>query len=248
MAMNKNVDLVIVLDTSASMQPCIDGLRAHLREILKPMQGHVATVRFGIVGLSASKGKNGTLYRIATLAGGSASIDGLYSATNQYRYFTDDPDEVINRLDQLSISGDEDNLLALDIAMDHPFGPSTTHKRIIALFSDEKLETGIDGAKSAEKIPRLIEKLHARHIKLFCAMPFSDAALLLAQANGSEVEDIGDATGLASVDFRRLLSQIGKSISASTLQGSLEESFSPALYGQDKWNNTTEEFHKIDKT
>ena len=32
-----NVDVVLVIDASESMRPCIDQLRKHLRELIKPM-------------------------------------------------------------------------------------------------------------------------------------------------------------------------------------------------------------------
>ena len=246
----KNVDLVLVIDTSSSMGPCIDGLRTHLRDLVKPMQGYVAKVRFGLVGLSASTGSDGSIsYQLATLASesGPESIGQIYATPNQYKCFTEDPDEVIKRLDELKVSGDEDNLVALDLAMDHPFGPSDTHKRVIALFSDEILEGGIRTSEELKAdIPRVVEKLHARRIKLFCAMPYSDAAQQLAEANGSEIEDIGDAEGLASVDFKMLLTQMGKSISQSNLQGSSREEYTKALFSQDKWIVGTEAFKNAD--
>lgn len=246
MTATSNVDLVLVIDTSASMRPCIDGLRTHLRDLLKPMQGYVAKVRFGLVGLSASMSNGEILYVPATLAGGLESIEQLYATPNQYGFFTEDPDEVIKRLEELTISGDEDNLVALDLAMDHPFGPSDTHKRVIALFSDEKLETGVRRSGLLGTIPQVLEKLHARRIKLFCAMPYSDAAQQLAEANGSEIEDIGNAAGLASVDFKMLLTQMGKSISVSNLQGTSTEEFTPALYGQNTWVRSAEAFQEAD--
>lgn len=246
MTATSNVDLVLVIDTSASMRPCIDGLRTHLRDLLKPMQGYVANVRFGLVGLSASMSNGEILYVPATLAGGRESIEHLYATPNQYKFFTEDPDEIIKRLDELTISGDEDNLVALDLAMDHPFGPSDTHKRVIALFSDEKLENGVQRSGLLGTISQVVEKLHARRIKLFCAMHYSDAAQQLAEANGSEIEDIGDAAGLASVDFKMLLTQMGKSISVSSLQGSSMEEFTPALYGQNTWAPSSDAWKEAD--
>jgi hypothetical protein len=246
MASPRNVDLVVVVDISASMRPCIDGLRTHLREILKPMQGHVAKVRFGLVGLSASRVQDGVLYRMETLAGGGETVAGLYESSKQYTFFTEDPSEMTKRLDSLQTSGDEDHLVALDIAMDHPFGPLTTHKRVIALFSDEKIETGIYRNRTTPSMKSIVEKLHARRIKLFCAIPYSDAAQELAEANGSEIEDIGANTGLASVDFRALLTQMGKSISVSTLQGPIDETYTPALFGQNKWVESNDTFTDSD--
>jgi hypothetical protein len=237
MASPTQVDLVLVIDTSSSMRHCIDQLKSHLKELIKPMQGHVAKVRFGLVAMSASATQEGVSYRPETLAGTTESIGWLYGGASQYEFLTDNTDKVIERLNSLTVGGDEDNLVALDIALDHPFGPVSTTKRVVALFSDEKLEAGAQRTAIKEFIPRIVEKLHARRIKLFCAMPYSDAAQQLSEANGSEIEDVG-GQGLTGVDFRTLLGQMGKSISVSSLQGALEEKYERALFGQDQWVST----------
>ena len=232
----QNVDVVLVIDTSDSMRPCIDQLRRHLRELVKPMQGSVNKVRFGVVALSASHDADGNVYKVETLAGKTKSLNMLYGkGGNQYEFLTEDADKVISLLDSLKVSGDENNLLALDIALDHPFGPVSTTKRVVALFSDEQLEEGVEGAAASTHIPALIEKLHKRRVKLFCALPYSDAAQKLSEANGSEIEAVDGGGGLSSVDFRSLLTQMGKSISVSSMQGGLEETYQRALLGQDTW-------------
>jgi hypothetical protein len=119
-------------------------------------------------------------------------------------------------------------------------GPVATTKRVVALFSDEPLETGIKGSSTLHLIPKIIDKIHARRIKLFCAMPYSDAAQSLSEANGSEIEDVVNGGGLASVDFKALLAQMGKSISVSSLQSTSEAHYERALFGQDKWMETDE--------
>jgi hypothetical protein len=235
MAATDNVDLVLVIDTSVSMRPCIEQLKLHLKELIAPMQGYVKNVRFGLVGLSASSCDNRISYRLSTMAGGTESWDWLYSRGSQYEFLTHDTNKVIKKLNDLSVSGDEDNLLALDMALDHPFGPISTTKRVVALFSDEKLETGVQQSKVIDYIPKIVEKLHARRIKLFCAMPYSDGAQQLSEANGSEIEDVGGGQGLAMVDFKALLGQMGKSISVSGLQSSPDEHYQPALFGQNQW-------------
>jgi hypothetical protein len=233
-----NVDLVLVIDASDSMKPCIDQLRRHLRELVKPMQGHVGRVRFGVVSLSASDVGGSHVYRVRTLAGDEAP---LYDGTaNQFEFFTADADKVTRALDAIEVSADEHNLLALDIALDHPFGSTSDTKRVVALFSDEPLEAGIEGQAALEKLPALIDKIHKRRVKLFCALPYSEAAQQLSEANGSELEivDAGQGGGLAGVDFRALLSQMGKSISVSSLQGALSEGPPQPLFGQDRWTVT----------
>ncbi len=246
MASPSQVDLVLVIDTSVSMRPCIEQLKSHLKELIKPMQGHVGRVRFGLVALSASsRNEGGILYRPQTLAGDSESIEWLYGGSSQHEFLTDDADKVIARLDSLTASGDEDNLLALDIALDHPFGPTSNTKRVVALFSDEKLEAGVQRGDVVPFIPRIVEKLHARRIKLFCAMPYSDAAQQLSEANGSEIEDVA-GQGLATVDFKALLGQMGKSISVSSLQGSLEEKYERAIFSQDQWTTSDAAWRESD--
>lgn len=234
-----NVDIVLVLDSSDSMKPCFDQLRTHLRDLIKPMQGFVSRVRFGLVAVSASKPGQGIVYRVETLVPSTDSANTLNilygNDTTQHEFFTDSPDRMIAAIDALTATGDEDNLLALDIALDFPFGPIATTKRVVALFSDEPLEGGVTGKEPLEQLPSIVEKLNQRRIKLFCAMPFSDGAQRLGEANGAEVEPIDGNKGLGSVDFRLLLSQMGKSISVSSLQAGSEERYKRALFGQDKW-------------
>ena len=82
-------------------------------------------------------------------------------------------------------------------------------------------------------------RVKRKKTKLFCAMPYSDAAQQLSEANGSEIEDV-KGRGLATVDFRLLLGQMGKSISASSLQGGLEDEYERALFSQDQMVDTDE--------
>ena len=241
----QQVDVVIVIDASASMKPCIDQLRQHLRELVKPLQGTAGIIRFGLVAVNALKNGSGkgSIYNIETLAanGGEESLDAIYgSGSDQRDHFTQDTEKILKSLGDIQLRGDENNLLALDVALDHPFGPVSTTKRVVALFSDERLETGIDGARPGRLIPALIEKIHKRRIKLFCALPMSEWAQELSQANGSEIEAVDGTLGLTSVDFRSLLSQMGKSISVSSIQGGLEESYSRALFGQDRWSSSND--------
>lgn len=232
-----NVDVVLVIDTSSSMAPCIEQLKAHLRDLVRPMQGHVARVRFGVVALSASSaGGENLTYRVESLAGDwRATNAALYGPATQVTLLTEDSGKVLAFLDSLRVTGDEDNLLALDFALDYPFGPVADTKRVVALFSDEILENGVVGGAPLDSLPKIIEKLHARRIKLFCAVPFSDAAQQLGEANGAEIEAVQGDAGLSSVDFSALLGQMGKSISVASLQGALEERYSRALFRQDAW-------------
>jgi len=234
-----NVDLVLVIDESDSICPCIDQLHQHLHELVKPMQGYVSRVRFGLVTVSASDFNGSLAYNLRTLVGDWKSVEGLYRAgCEQSGYFTEDADAFIKALDDIEVSADEHNLFALDIALDNPFGPAANTKRVVAPFSDETLEASAHRAAGVEKLPQLIAKIHQRRVKLFCAMPYSDAAQQLSEANGSKLEivDSDQGGGLAGIDFRALLSQMGKSISVSTLQGPLHEDAPVPLFGQNQWS------------
>lgn len=236
-----NVDLVLVVDSSDSMKNCFDQLREHLGSLITPMQGTASRIRYGLVGLSASKRKGGEpIYQVAFLRGPWQLIHKLYArgpndSDPRNDFFTDDPSEIAQALAGLVPSGDEDMLLALDIAADLPFGSLSNTKRVIALFSDEPFEQGVSGMKDHPPIFALREKLMARHIQLFAAIPEGPAANVLAETDRSEIEFIDGGGGLKNVDFSRLLTQMGKSISGSSLQAVSEPPYQRALFGQDRW-------------
>ncbi len=231
-----NVDLIIVLDTSASMAPCFDGIRKHLSDLAKPMQGHVSKVRYGLVANSVGKTDSGWLFSNKGLNGVEV-LDALYekSANDAPELFTEDPSVLTDTLASLKPEGDEDLLLALDCALDFPFAPLSDTKRVIALFSDESFEGNGTFGRHRDKIPALIEKIQARRVQLFMAMPLSDASEELAMADRSELEQVDGGDGLAGVDYKLLLGQMGKSISSASLQSSKEPAYTRALFGQDTW-------------
>ncbi len=214
----QNVDLVLVIDASSSMKPCFDALRENLARVVAPLQGFVTNVQFCV--LAQSVGMRGrTLVHDHRFIGasGADALGALYAGpANQGAgrgpFFTADAGRVRSFLADLKPEGNEDLLLALDLAADLPFGPITSTCRVIALFSDEPIEAGAVESGRVERIPELIDKLTRRRIKLFAALPESDASLTLSQANGSEIEFVSGGDGLRSVDFSQLLSQMGKSI------------------------------------
>lgn len=247
-----NVDIVFVLDASHSMKPCFSALCQHMRSILAPMQGYVNQIRFGLVIQSAVKDEQGIVFFHGSLpAIGGDLLNALYSDNanqsplqpNLEAFFTIDAAKLTEALDAVEVRGDEEMLLALDVALDFPFGELSNTKRVVALFSDEKLEDGITKGAYSEKIPELIEKIHQRKIKLFAALPGSESAWRLAEADQSEIEEVEDGGGLQNVDFAKLLSQMGKSISGSSLQAVREPEFQRAIFDQDKWNKRNFEFN-----
>jgi uncharacterized protein involved in tellurium resistance len=235
-----NVDLVLVVDASESMAPCFESLRAHLTELLLPLRQASFSVRFGLVGHAAAITRSGPAYDFTFLGGSGADVlSRLYSPQSRERdFFTTDPAEVARALQGLRAQGNEDSLLALDVAADLPFGPMASTRRVVALFTDERLEDGVGGMQPLARIPDLVQKLMARRIQLFAAAPLSDALEQLGSTDRAEIEPIEGGDGLRSVDFRKLLTQMARSISVSTLQAGTEKPWARALFGQDRWTDS----------
>jgi hypothetical protein len=247
-----NVDIVLVIDASQSMRPCFDQLRQHLGEVLKPMQGYISQVRFGLLAQSAKKlGDDGYIYP-TWFVYGKDNFNKFYSLPQgdhdlQNNFFTDQPEKIRQVLEQVKPSGDEDMLLTLDMALDFPFGSLNNTKRVVALFSDERFEGGAYQSQRNKDIPKLIEKIQARHIQLFCAIPDSSAIQALSEVDRSEIELIEGGNGLTNVDFKNLMGQMGKSISGSMLQAIGRENYQRAIFGQDQWDISHEAGSDYDK-
>lgn len=234
----QNVDFVLLVDSSGSMGPCFDQLREHLKDLFYPLQQANYKVRIGLVAYAAASGTGGPVYDHTFISGSSLElVQKLYAPSEHSAdFFTSDPTVITRVLGSLEANGNEDSLVALDIAADFPFGPPDSTRRVIALFTDEKFETGISEASLA-KIPDLIQKLMTRRIQLFVSAPFSDALEQLGSLDRAEIEAVDDGDGLKSVDFKKLLAQMGKSISVSSLQMGPEPAWEKAIFGQDQWGN-----------
>jgi hypothetical protein len=225
-----NVDLVFVIDASESMRPCFEGLARNLDQVLSPLQGFDFKVRLGLVAMSLGSSANGgRVVRTVTLAGDEAPI---YQASAEL--FTEDGRQFGAKLRGIELAGDENHLVALDCALDFPFGPIANTRRVVALFSDEKIEDGMVSDQDKSRIPELIRKITDRKVLLFASLPFSPALEMLGSVNGAQIEPVEGGDGLASVNFGKLMVQMAKSISVSAMQGE-EGTYKKALWGQDRW-------------
>ena len=234
----KKVDLVLLVDASESMAPCFSALREHLSELLMPLRQASFSVRFGLVAYAAGSTRAGRAYDFTFVGGsGPQMLQRLYGTQVPERDFLSaDPSDVIRALQGLQARGNEDTLLALDVAADLPFGPIEDTRRVVALFTDERLEDGLGGAEPAARVPELVQKLMSRRIQLFAAAPMSEALEVLGSTDRAEIEPVDGGDGLRAVDFRKLLSQMARSISVSTLQSAGEKPWKRALFGQDRWS------------
>lgn len=235
------VDLVLVVDTSDSMKPCFEHLKQNLSSLISPLVQANFTVRFGLLGYAAGKDRTGSIIYDHTFIGGSGHelLKNLYSnQLSSDSYFTRDLHVLKTALSNLNPQGNEDTFLALDIASDFPFGPKNTTRRVIALFTDEKMEDGIKEHEPAAKLENLISKIYSRGIGLFYFGPHSSHLDELSSIPGCQITPVNSGDGLKNLDFSKLLEQIGKAISMSKLQSGLENTWEKAIYGQDRWDFT----------
>ena len=231
------VEVVFVVDASESMRPCFEGLARNLDQIVRPLQGFNFKVRLGLVAMSLGRNDTGgRIVRTVTLAGDEAPI---YQASPSL--FTEDGSAFSVKLRELMLEGDENHLIALDCALDFPFGPMATTRRVVALFSDERIEDGLITQDEAAKVGDLVAKIMARRIQFFAALPSSPLLEQLATADCCQIEPVQGGDGLASVNFNKLLAQMAKSISGTSMQGA-EENFTKALFGQDAWGRSSGSF------
>ena len=233
-----NVDIVFVVDASASMTPCFDKLRRNLGALVRSMEGYVSRIHFGLVAHSAW----GDSCQHTFLCGSDhEDLLRLYQSNIPYEvlremYFTENSEHFCALLERIETCGNEDSLVALDIALDFPFGHLAQTKRVIALFSDEPFETGNVCEEHNRFIPELVQKIHDRRVLLYCAVPDGPGIRELSKADGSEVTIVEDGnSGLEKINFQVLLTQMGQSISRSLLQAGEERDYKRALFGQNAW-------------
>jgi hypothetical protein len=232
-----NVDLVFVIDASESMRPCFDGLARNLDQVVRPLQGFSFNVRLGLVSLRVGRSSgNAPVFYVETLIGGFES-----ALKGSQRLFTQDGDQFAAKLRSVELGGDEHHLIALDFALDFPFGSISDTRRVVAMFSDERIEDGTVTADDLAKIPQIIQKITARKVQLFAALPLSPALEVLGSVEGAEIQAIDGGDGLASVNFGKMLGQMAKSISVYSSQGG-EDGYKQALFGQDSWGTAEGSF------
>ena len=234
------VELVFVLDASESMRPCFEGLANNLQQVVNPLQTLGLKVRLGFIAMRVGNATGGGGV-IATASINSASDPIALIASGDPGLFTEDNALFSSKMRALELGGDEHQLLALDCALDFPFGPMVNTRRVVAMFSDETIEDGFSGAAVVEKIPAIVTKIMARRIQFFAALPSSPALVALGSADCAQIEPVQGGEGLANVNFSKLLGQMAKSISCASLQAG-PENYQKGLFGQYEWGLTDGDF------
>ena len=231
----RKVDIVFCIDTSDSMKPCIDAVRANINRLIEQLKGAKFEWRVDFVA-QCMPGRH--VYHTESLNG--STWDLLYRNSIPGSFFTTDIERFKSALARLDVAGDEDMLCALDFALDIPFGPADETQRVIILISDEPFETNEDTAfqRSKTKVEDIMEKIRARHVTFLAVMPVREGGIAekLSMVDRAEITPVDENDlGMENVDMADMLSQLGKSISVATMQSGGEESYKRALFNQDKW-------------
>ena len=238
MGANK-VDILFVVDASDSMSPCFRKLRDNLRSFIAPLNQASFEIRYGLLAYNAGADGHKAIYEHTFVGGNDPSlVKDLYSPQlNTDKYFTRDANAFLRALDSVRTQGDENSPLALDIAADFPFEEITESRRVIAFFSNEKLEDGILEAEPLAKFQLVLQKIAKRKIALYAYLPSSNAAAMMMRLPKSIIKSVEEGDGCWDhLDFGQMLEQMGKSISVSTLQMVSEPAYQKAIYGQDTWD------------
>lgn len=233
------VDVVFCLDASGSMAPCIDAVRKNLDAFLDALAGDAnRKIDCRLDFLAHSCGEDGELVRSLSLRkSGADLIQALYGQVPQpTAFFTTDRDAIRRGLKELTVYGDEAMLIALDLALDFPWRPQAGCHRVVVVLTDEPLEANAVWPLQQAKLDAIIDKVQKLGVKLYLVGPNSVGLDTLAEADKCLYQKSTQShDGLGSIDFAKVLGQIGKSVSSSMLQARPESSVKRALFGQDEW-------------
>lgn len=191
MVTSKNkVDIVFVIDDSASMEPVIDGIEKNINGFIESLQNSGNRIDFKI---------GYELYgdRLFTACPLTSSVERFKTQLQEDR--------------KLETGGGEITLLAVDRAADSEWRDEC-HKYII-IFTNEPLSTNNDYEKQLTKYDELIEKLKALRIKVFFLGKDCPDYRKLKSIKHCHYQPIEE---YENVNYSMLLDTIGKSVSQSS--------------------------------
>ena len=193
----KCADVVFVIDASGSMRGCFDQLRTNIRKFVEPFREEgFDSLRLGLLAYSANIDRTAKkcIYRNIVIGGeGVSAMKSLYGSASprEELFFTRsgngavDTDSFMRRLDGVRCKGDEDTVFALDCAADFPYGPLTSTRRVMVLFTDEKIEDGVLKQESVgenfSQVEKVMEKIVERHISLYVFAPASPVTDMMSE-------------------------------------------------------------------
>lgn len=248
MAGRETADIVFCIDASGSMEPAIEGVKNHVKKLVKSLEADLQQkwdVRVDFLAYSTSSG-----FRLETMnCSGKNVLDAVYKNSepadlqSEGTLFTRDIDKFCAALDHVKCYGDESTIPVVDIAADFPFRDAATCHRAIVLLTDEAVETGQYSADSEDKVLDLAQKLQDRRIALYMTTPDCPVYDKLSQADRCEW-NVDSSHGLHDVNFNKLMQSIGKSISVSQTSqaGGTRRDRPRPLFNESKWRDVGDEF------
>lgn len=263
--MEKRADVLFVLDASDSMKPCFDKLKESIKNFVAPFQQEgFDSLRLGLLAYNAGAANGKWVYRHSFICGDAPELmQTFYHGSDEEKeeFFTKSGDGVIelekfcNSLNDIHCSADENTPLALDCAADFPFEPMGVTRRVIILFTDERLETGVlkqsalgedpEDPQNLVFLEKIMDKIQQRHITLYFFGPECNSTELISEYSRVFVTSVKAAeerldgeSSWDGIDFEKVLEGMGKKISASVVQTLEEPAYVPATFGQDEWSST----------
>jgi hypothetical protein len=244
-------DIVFCLDASGSMQPCIDAVKSHIEEFLAGLKSNGQMQwdwRLDFIAHHAEDQCGSAIFSHTSLSCSDMDlIDRLYrnsgNAASNKAFFTSELKDFKKGLEKIRVIGDEAPLVALDFCLDLPWRATEGCHRVVILMTDEPFESGAAQAFQQSRFDDLRKKIMALKVMLFIVAPQSSVFNELSAVDKSEYEVVDDrGNGLSTVDFRKVLTYIGKSISASAPSQQRAAAVERGLYNQTNWIRQAGEF------
>jgi len=239
-------DIVFCLDSSESMDPCLEGLMENITSLVEGIQGDGQNswdVRFDFVShQSLLNAQGGAVINHSSLYNRDL-LDVLYGDTRG-RFFTRDVVEFKTGISRIKTKGDESPLVAIDSCLDFPWREEGECHRVIVFLTDEPFETCLKPEMEKTYIDQVIQKIMDLNVLFFLIAPDSEGFERISSADKSQYVVIESevpeltAVDFSKFDFRNLLAQIGKSVSVSPIghQPSYPvASVRRGLFGQSEW-------------
>ncbi|MBP6059261.1 MAG: VWA domain-containing protein [Candidatus Saccharicenans sp.] len=184
-------DIVFCIDASGSMEPCLKGLKDHIKKFLD--------------GLSSNKQISSLSWRLGIVA---------HDAERFYILdFTSELDRFKQALKKIKPGANEYTLPALDWSLDFPWNENA-HKIVIA-FTDEPLKDGYNPDFQASKKDMLFEKIKNLRCMVYFVGPECPVYKEIQTLPRCFFVPITEQADFFKVGFEQVLERIGKTLSGS---------------------------------
>jgi hypothetical protein len=185
---HKLADIMFCIDNSGSMEDCIDGVR-------NTVNSFVASLEAGVQGMSPVD------WQIGLLSYSEKTFNFVNLANNTSK-FKKELEHYIN--------GNEFTPGAIDYAISHTSW-RTGAQRIIVVFTNEILETGVPADESAKGFDKLINKIVDSHIQIIYYGP---NCRYYSQFNKCPKGEVNVVRGFSGISFGDLMNRLAVTISS----------------------------------